>query len=266
LPNGSSRPLPVVIGHEFAGRIVDLGDGDHEFMIGDRVFGLIDFWRNGAAAELASVLPNEVAALPETLSPVQGSTLPIGALTAWQGLVDHGQVKRGDVVLVHGGAGAVGSFAIQIAKEAKATVIATTRGEDSVRFCRTLGADMVVDTSTSAFEQVAGTVDLVFDTVGRNLLERSWAVVRPGGRLVTISGEAEDAPSPDRARAAGIHASWFIVRPDSAQLAELAKRVADGTLSVKIDEIFPLDEAPHAFSGANSRSRLGKTVLKINNC
>jgi NADPH:quinone reductase-like Zn-dependent oxidoreductase len=263
LPDGTRRPLPVIIGHEFAGRVVDVGEGDHAFTVGDRVFGLIDFWRNGAAAELASVLPGEIAALPDALSPVQGATLPIGALTAWQGLVDHGQVKRGDIVLIHGGAGAVGSFAIQIAKQAHATVITTTRGEESVRFCRSLGADMVVDTMSTAFEDIAGSVDVVFDTVGHDLLERSWAVVRPGGRLVTISGEASDAPSPERARAAGIEASWFIVRPDSAQLAELAARVADGRLHVKIDAIFPLDEARHAFSDANARSRLGKTVLKI---
>lgn len=263
LPQGGPRPLPVIVGHELAGRIVDPGDGVHDFAIGDRVFGLIDFWRNGAAAERTIVLPSEIAALPESLTPVQGATLPIGALTAWQGLVDHGQVKRGDTVLIHGGSGAVGSFAIQMAKEANATVIATARGKDSVEFCRSLGADIVVDTTVTAFEGVAGKVDLVFDTVGRDLLERSWAIVRPGGRLVTISGEADDAPSPARALAAGIEASWFIVRPDATQLAELAARVADGRLQVKIDAVFPLDEARHVFSGANAGPRLGKTVLTI---
>jgi NADPH:quinone reductase-like Zn-dependent oxidoreductase len=263
LPSGEPRPLPVIIGHEFAGRVVDPGSAGQTFRPGDRVFGLIDFWRNGAAAELAQVLPSEVAALPASISAVQAATLPIGALTAWQGLVDHGQLKRGDLVLIHGGSGAVGSFAIQIAKDAGATVIATARGEAGTEFCRRLGADMVIDTSISDFEEVAGRVDLIFDTVGGQLLERSWAVVSKGGHLVTISGEAEDAPSAERARSLGIEAAWFIVKPDAAQLAELAARVADGRLLAKVDAVFPLEEAQHVYSDANKRPRLGKTVLSV---
>lgn len=263
LPDGQPRPLPVIIGHEFAGRIVDGASGNHDFTVGDRVFGLIDFWRNGAAAELARVLPGEIARVPEGISAVDAATLPIGALTAWQGLFDHGHLRAGQTVLVHGGAGAVGTFAIQIAKGAKARVIATARGDEAVALCKSLGADVVVDTATQRFEDMADGIDLVFDTVGRDLLERSWAVVPTGGTLVTISGEAEDAPSPDRARELGIEAAWFIVSPNPGQLSQLASWVLDGRIKVKIDAVYPLDDAPRVFREAAGRAHAGKTVLKI---
>ncbi|UPG92573.1 NADP-dependent oxidoreductase [Luteibacter aegosomatissinici] len=263
LPDGRPRPLPVIIGHEFAGRVVDAAAGDHDFTVGDRVFGLIDFWRNGAAAELAHVLPSEIARVPEGISAVDAATLPIGALTAWQGLFDHGHLQAGQTVLIHGGAGAVGTFAIQIAKGAKARVIATARGAESVALCRSLGADVVVDTAAERFEAVAGGVDLVFDTVGRDLLERSWAIVPRGGTLVTISGEAEDAPSPERARELGVSAAWFIVSPDPGQLAQLASWVLDGRIRVKLDAVYPLDDARRVFQEAAGRAHAGKTVLKI---
>lgn len=263
LPDGQPRPLPVIIGHEFAGRIVDGASANHDFTVGDRVFGLIDFWRNGAAAELARVLPGEIARVPEGISAVDAATLPIGALTAWQGLFDHGHLRAGQTVLVHGGAGAVGTFAIQIAKGAKARVIATARGDEAVALCKSLGADVVVDTATQRFEDMADGIDLVFDTVGRDLLERSWAVVSRGGTLVTISGEAEDAPSPDRARELGIEAAWFIVSPNPGQLAQLASWVLDGRIKVKIDAVYPLDDAPRVFREAAGRAHAGKTVLKI---
>lgn len=263
LPDGQPRPLPVIIGHEFAGRIVDGASGNHDFTVGDRVFGLIDFWRNGAAAELARVLPGEIARVPEGISAVDAATLPIGALTAWQGLFDHGHLRAGQTVLVHGGAGAVGTFAIQIAKGAKARVIATARGDEAVALCKSLGADEVVDTATQRFEDMADGIDLVFDTVGRDLLERSWAVVPTGGTLVTISGEAEDAPSPDRARELGIEAAWFIVSPNPGQLSQLASWVLDGRIKVKIDAVYPLDDAPRVFREAAGRAHAGKTVLKI---
>lgn len=263
LPDGRPRPLPVIIGHEFSGRVVQPGTGSHAFAMGERVFGLIDFWRNGAAAELASVLPGEMARVPPGVSQADAATLPIGALTAWQGLFDHGGLLAGQRVLIHGGAGAVGTFAIQIAKASGATVIATARGAEAVELCRSLRADEVVDTSTARFEDAASSVDLVFDTVGRDLLERSWPVVRPGGHLVTISGEADDAPSPERAADLGIDAAWFIVRPDAAQLATLAEWVADGRITVKIDAMHPLSEARAVFQNAAGRPRFGKTVLAV---
>jgi NADPH:quinone reductase-like Zn-dependent oxidoreductase len=166
-------------------------------------------------------------------------------------------------VLIHGGAGAVGTFAIQIAKDAGARVIATARGEDAVALCRALGADLAIDTASERFEDVAGPVDVVFDTVGHELLERSWSFLERGGRLVTISGEAEDAPSPERAAALGIEAHWFIVKPDPAQLSEIVTKVADGRLIVQIDRSYPLAEARKAFADAESRARRGKTVLLV---
>ena len=263
LPSGEPRPLPVIIGHEFAGSVVEVGAGSQRFSVGDRVFGLIDFWRNGAAAEIASVLPDEVALVPPGVSSLDAATLPIGALTAWQGLFDHGKLQAGQTVLIHGGSGAVGSFAIQIAREAGAAVIATVRGDESAALCRELGAPLVIDTKTTRFEDVAASVDLVFDTVGRDLLERSWAVVRKGGRLVTVSGEASDAPSSARASALGISASWFIVRPDPDQLGLLGQWVKEGRIKALIDATFPLQEASRVFAEASSRPHAGKTVLTI---
>jgi NADPH:quinone reductase-like Zn-dependent oxidoreductase len=263
LPDGSKRPLPVIVGHEFAGRIAHVGAATNGFSVGDRVVGLIDFWRNGAAAEQASVLPSEITRLPDAVSAVEASTLPIGALTAWQALFDFARLKAGEAVLIHGGAGAVGTFAIQIAKGVGARVIATARGSGAVALCRELGADEAIDTTTNRFEDVAGPVDVVFDTVGHDLLERSWQFVEPGARLVTISGEADDAPSPERAKKLGIEAFWFIVKPDPAQLAEIVRWVADGRITVQMDRTYRLGEARQAFLDAESRAKRGKTVLTV---
>jgi NADPH:quinone reductase-like Zn-dependent oxidoreductase len=263
LPDGSKRPPPVIIGHEFAGRVAHVGAATNGFSVGDRVVGLIDFWRNGAAAEQASVLPGEITHLPDAVSAVEAATLPIGALTAWQALFDFAALKADQTVLIHGGAGAVGTFAIQIAKGIGARVIATARGGEATGLCRELGADVAIDTTEDRFEDVAGRVDVVFDTVGHDLLERSWHFVRPGARLVTISGEAEDAPSPERAKQLGIEAFWFIVKPDPVQLAEIVRWVADGRITVQVDRAYRLDEARQAFLEADSRAKRGKTVLTV---
>ena len=263
LPDGSKRPLPVIIGHEFAGRVAHVGASTSGFSVGDGVVGLIDFWRNGAAAEQASVLPGEITLLPDAVSAVEASTLPIGALTAWQAFFDFAHLKAGETVLIHGGAGAVGTFAIQIAKGVGARVIATARGDEGVALCRELGADVAIDTKTERFEDVAGAIDVIFDTVGRDLLERSWHFAKPGARLVTISGEAEDAPSPERAKQCGIEAFWFIVKPDPAQLAEIVRWVADGRLIVQMDRTYRLGEARQAFLEADARAKRGKTVLTV---
>ncbi|HVI55689.1 MAG TPA: NADP-dependent oxidoreductase [Luteibacter sp.] len=263
LPDGSKRPLPVIVGHEFAGRVAHVGSATSGFSVGDRVVGLIDFWRNGAAAEQASVLPGEIARLPDAVSAVEASTLPIGALTAWQGLFDFARLKAGETVLIHGGAGAVGTFAVQIAKGIGARVVATARGDEGLALCRELGADVAIDTTQGRFEDSAGAVDVIFDTVGRDLLERSWQFAKPGTRLVTISGEAEDAPSPERAQQLGIEAFWFIVKPDPAQLAEIVRWVADGRIAVQVDRTYRLGEARKAFLDADSRAKRGKTVLTV---
>lgn len=263
LPDGSLRPLPVIIGHEFAGRVVTPGAATSGFAPGDRVFGLIDFWRNGAAAEQASVLPGEIAHLPDGVTAVDACTLPIGALTAWQALFDHAKLAKGETVLIHGGAGAVGAFAIQIAKDAGARVVATVRGKDAVALCLELGAERAIETDSERFEDVAGSVDVVFDTVGHQMLERSWGFLQRGGRLVTISGEAEDAPSPERAAALGIEAYWFIVKPDPAQLDQIVARVADGRIVVQLDRKYPLSEARTVFIEAKDRPRRGKAVLVV---
>lgn len=263
LPDGSARPLPVIIGHEFAGRVASVGSATSGFSVGQRVFGLIDFWRNGAAADRASVLPGEIAHVPATVSSIDACTLPIGALTAWQALFDFARLKQGETVLIHGGAGAVGTFAIQLAKDAGARVIATARGRAAVALCEALGAEHAIDTSVERFEDVAGPVDVIFDTVGHELLERSWSFLQRGGRVVTISGEAEDAPSPERAAALGIEAYWFIVKPDPKQLDQIVKKVEEGRITVRIDRCYPLSDASRAFAEAANRARQGKTILVV---
>jgi NADPH:quinone reductase-like Zn-dependent oxidoreductase len=236
---------PTVPAHEVSGVIAELGYGTTGFEVGDRVFGLTDRNRDGAAAEYIAAEARDLALLPESIDYVTAAALPMTGLTAWQGLFVHANVKRGQTVLIHGAAGGVGSLAVQLAKDVGAHVIGTGRAaaEDVVR---ELGADTFVD--VSHFED-AGPADLVFDTIGGDVLARSAAVVAPGGALVSIS-----APS-----AGGV---YFIVEPNREQLNALAQFVVQGRLKPRIGAVFPVSEAQKAFD-AKGNGVLGKVVLTV---
>jgi NADPH:quinone reductase-like Zn-dependent oxidoreductase len=236
---------PIVPAHEVSGVIAELGYGTTGFKVGDRVFGLTDRNRDGAAAEYIAAEARDLALLPGEIDHVTAAALPMPGLTAWQALFDHGNVKRGQTVLIHGAAGGVGSLAVQLAKDAGAHVIATARpsAEDLVLG---LGADTFVD--VSHFED-AGPVDLVFDTIGGEVLTRSASVIAPGGTLVSIS-----APS-----AGGV---YFIVEPNREQLNALAQFVVQGRIRPQVGAVFSVSDAQKAFD-AKADGVGGKVVLTI---
>jgi len=218
---------------------------------------LSGFDRDGAAAEYVAIPAAYLAPKPRTLSHIQTAALPLAGLSAWQGLFEHGQLVRGQRALIHGAAGGVGSLAVQLARARGAHVIATTSSAN-VEAVHRLGADEVIDHTTTPFEEAIEPVDLVFDTAGGRRLERAPAVLRPGGRLVSI---ATDPPS--EATEHGITALYFVVEPNHKQLAELARLADNGQLRPRVDSVFPLADAREAFQKVAECDHRGKIVLRI---
>jgi NADPH:quinone reductase-like Zn-dependent oxidoreductase len=181
---GKKRVLPIP-GRDLSGVVVELGSGVSAPAAGAQVYAMLDYGRDGAEADYTIALPGELAPKPHTLDAVQAAAVPLSALTAWQGLFDHAHLGAGQTVLIHGGAGGVGVFIVQLAHWASSHVIATASARHR-DFLRELGADEFIDYTTTRFEDVVHTVDLVFDTVGGDTLQRSWQVVKPGGALVSV--------------------------------------------------------------------------------
>lgn len=252
--NNRNRAVP---GHEFSGVVVEVGKSVSEIAAGDVVFGMNDWFEEGATAEYCIARPASLARKPSTLSHAEAASVPIGALTAWQGLIDHAKVQPGERVLVHGGAGAVGLFAVQIAHAQGAHTI-TTVSADNLDFARSLGTDEAIDYRAQSFDQVVAPVDVVFDTVGGEMLERSWRVLRPGGRLVTIVSEAESTED------ARIKAAFFIVEPKGDQLAEISQRLDAGSLRTFVKAVAPFEEAPLAYAKSIPETlHYGKVVIRV---
>ncbi|WP_327233303.1 NADP-dependent oxidoreductase [Streptomyces sp. NBC_01317] len=246
---------PSVPGHELSGVVAELGYGTTGLTVGQRVFGLADWTRNGSLAEYAAVEARNLAPLPADVDHTVAAALPISGLTAWQGLFDHGRLTAGQTVLVHGAAGGVGSVAVQLAREAGARVIATGRSGDRDTALG-LGADVFVDLRADRLEDT-GEVDVVFDVIGGEILDRSAALVRAGGTLVTIA--APPTVRPENGRAV-----FFVVEPDRATLTGLVQRVRDGRLKPAVGEVRPLAEAPAAFApGPSNRRGSGRTIIRV---
>ena len=256
--DGVSR-TPVIPSHEVSGVVFELGSGVSDFKPGDEVYGLIEFDRDGAAAEFVTVPATDLAAKPSTVSHTRAAALPLAGLTALQALVDHAAVQPGEAVLVHGGGGGVGALTVQLAAILGARVTATVRS-DARELVSGFGAGRVIDVRTEAFDESGPVYDIVIDTVGGETLDRSFGVLRRGGRLITLS-----APPPvGRADDYGVTATFFIVVPNRDQLAQLAALVDSGRLRVEIAETFPLDDGRDAFeSGRRSPRRAGKTVIVV---
>lgn len=255
--NGVSR-VPVIPSHEVSGVVSAVADGVMDFVPGDEVYGLIEFDRDGAAADFVAVPAADLAAKPLTVSHTVAAALPLAGLTALQALVDHAAVQPGETVLVHGGAGGVGLLAVQLAVLLGAQVTATVRS-DTTDLLRGCGAQRVIDTRTEAFDEAGAAYDVVVDTVGGQTLDRSFGVLRRGGRLITLS-----APPPDgRADEFGVSATFFIVRPNRDQLTELAALVDGDRLRVAIAQTFPLGEGREAYESRERGGRAGKTVLVV---
>jgi NADPH:quinone reductase-like Zn-dependent oxidoreductase len=243
---------PSVPGHELAGVVTALGYGTTGLSVGQRVFGLADWYRDGTLAEYVAVGARDLAPLPGDVDFAAAASLPISGLTAWQGLFEHGRLRAGQTVLAHGAAGAVGSMVTQLAREAGAHVIGTGRAADR-RKALDFGAHEFVDLAGDALADV-GEVDLVFDVIGGDVQRRSAGLVRAGGTLVTAVGPAEARP------ADGL-AVDFVVEPDRAQLGEIVRRVRDGRLRPHIGTVAALDDAVATFNPTERRP--GKTIIRV---
>jgi NADPH:quinone reductase-like Zn-dependent oxidoreductase len=243
---------PSIPGHELAGVVTALGYGTTGLSVGQRVFGLADWFRDGTLAEYAAVEARNLAPLPGDVDFTVGASLPISGLTAWQGLIVHGRLRAGQRVIAHGAAGAVGSIVTQLAREFGAYVIGTGRAADR-QTALDFGANEFVDLSNDALEDVGG-VDLVFDVFGGDIGKRSARLVRAGGMLVSVVG-------PSEARPADGPAVDFVVESDRAQLGEIVQRVRDGRLRANIGNISTLDDAVAAFNPTERRK--GKTIIRV---
>ena len=243
---------PSVPGHELSGVVAELGYGTTGLTVGQRVFGLIDWARDGSLAEYAAAEARNLAPLPADVDHTVAAALPVSGLTAWQGLFDHGRLTAGQAVLVHGAAGGVGSIAVQLAREAGARVIGTGRAGDKDTVLG-LGADAFLDLQADDLA-AAGEVDVVFDVIGGEILDRSAALVRAGGTLVTIAAPPTVQPKNGRA-------VFFVVEADRLRLADLAARLRDGRLKLRIGAVRPLAEAPAAF--APDHRVPGRTIIRI---
>jgi NADPH:quinone reductase-like Zn-dependent oxidoreductase len=242
---------PSILGHELAGVVTALGYGTTGVSVGQRVFGLADWHRDGTLAEYVAIEARNLAPLPGEVDFTVGASLPISGLTAWQGLFDHGHLQAGQSVLAHGAAGAVGTMVTQLAREAGAYVIGTGRAADRQK-ALDFGAQEFVDLDGDALEDVGG-VDLVFDVIGGDIQKRSARLIRPRGTLVTVVGPAEARP------ADGL-AVDFVVESDRAQLTEIVQRVRDGRLRTNIGTIATLDDAVAALNSTERRN--GKTIIR----
>jgi NADPH:quinone reductase-like Zn-dependent oxidoreductase len=243
---------PSIPGHELAGVVTALGYGTTGLSVGQRVFGLADWYRDGTLAEYIAIEARNLAPLPGDVDFTVGASLPISGLTAWQGLFEHGRLRAGQSVIAHGAAGAVGSMVTQLAREAGAHVIGTGRAADRQQ-ALDFGAHQFVDLDNDVLEDIGG-VDLVFDVIGGDIGKRSARLIRAGGTLVSIVGPAEARPD------AGL-AVDFVVESDRAQLSEIVQRVRDGRLRTNIGGISALDDAVATFNSTVRRA--GKTVIRV---
>jgi NADPH:quinone reductase-like Zn-dependent oxidoreductase len=242
---------PSIPGHELAGVVTVLGYGTTGLSVGQRVFGLADWYRDGTLAEYVAMEARNLAPLPGDVDFTVGASLPISGLTAWQGLFEHGRLRAGQSVIAHGAAGAVGSMVTQLAREAGAYVIGTGRAADRQK-ALDFGVQEFVDLENDTLEDVGG-VDLVFDLIGGDIGKRSARLVRAGGTLVSVVGPAEARPTD------GLTID-FVVESDRAQLNEIVRRVRDGRLRTNIGKVSTLDNAVDTF---NAKERIqGKTIIR----
>lgn len=243
---------PTIPGHELAGVVTALGYGTTGLSVGQRVFGLADWYRDGSLAEYIAIEARNLAPLPGDVDFTVGASLPISGLTAWQGLFDHGRLRAGQSVISHGAAGAVGAMVTQLARLAGAYVIGTGRAADRQK-AFDFGAQEFIDLEHDTLEDV-GKVDLVFDVIGGEIGKRSARLVKSGGTLVSIVGLPEEQLSNGLA-------VDFVVESDRAQLTEIVQRIRDGRLRTNIGSVSSLDEAVATFN--STKRRAGKTVIRV---
>ena len=250
-------PFPFTLGREVAGVIEQVGSQVNTFSVGDEVFALLSFQASGFA-EYVVVKASQVAAKPTSLDFLHASAVPLTSLTAWQALFEHGKLTAGQRVLIHAASGGVGLFAVQFAHAARAYVLATTSGHNA-SYVQELGADQVIDYTTTRFEEVAHDVDVVLEPLGGDVQARSWQTLRPGGTLVAII----QPPSEDEAKKHNVSTAFFSVRPDGSQLADVAAKIDRKEINVVLEKVFDLREAREALQLSETGHVRGKVALRV---
>lgn len=256
-PAVKSDRLPYTPGRDFSGVVEKCGAQATRFEVGDEVFGMVGI-HGGGYAEQAVVDQAAIAAKPPGLDHLHATAIPLAGQTAWQGLFRHGRLQAGQSVLIHGGSGGVGHFAIQFAKARGARVL-TTVSTDNVEFARDLGADVVIDYKTQRFEDHADNLDMVFDLIDGETRERSWSLLKKGGVLVSTLTE----PSQQKAKQFGVRALRYTVEADGEELAEIAGLVAEGKVRPHVQKTFALSAAADALASVEQGHSVGKIVLKV---
>ena len=251
--SGGTR-LGATLSHEFSGEVAAIGNGVDGLAIGQEVYGMNDWFEDGSLADYCITRPDWVAPKPKTLDHVKAASVPIGALTAWQGLFERAKLLAGERLLVHGGAGVVGIFVIQLARRCGAYII-TTASVNDLEFVRKLGADEAIDYKATRFEEAVKNIDVVFDAVGGDTLQRSWGVLSKKGRLVTIASDSA-ATTDER-----IKQSFFIVEPSHQQLIEIGTLLDAGELHTWVNTILPLSRASDAYTGTVNKKGRGKLIV-----
>jgi NADPH:quinone reductase-like Zn-dependent oxidoreductase len=247
----------AIVAHEFSGVIAEVGADVRDFRVGQEIYGTNDWFAEGALAEYCIAQPNDIAPKPAKLTHAEAATVPISALTAWQGLVDRAQLKPDQRVLIHGASGGVGVFAVQLAHDRGAHVIATAAARNR-DFVKQLGADEFIDYTSQRFEDIVHEIDVVFDCVGGETFDRSFRVLKPGGRIITIAASAEAEAANDERR----KQAFFIVEPNQKQLIEVTKLIDAGNLKPVVDAIVPLSSAAAAYDGS-LRNRIGRGKIAV---
>jgi NADPH:quinone reductase-like Zn-dependent oxidoreductase len=253
-----NRAFPITLGGDIAGVVEKVGSKITKFKAGDPVFAYVSLDNSGGYAQYALVTEREAAPKPKSLAYVEAAAVPIVAMTAWQALVDNAKLSAGQTVLIHGGSGGVGSFAIQIAKARGAKVIATASTANQ-EFLKQLGADVAIDYTKQKFEDVAKDVDVVLDSIGRDTLARSYGIVKKGGIIVSLVAR----PKQSELEKHGIRGTALNVEPNSEELAQIGKLIDDKKIKVTVSQTFPLSEAMKAQEQVATGHTRGKIVLKV---
>jgi NADPH:quinone reductase-like Zn-dependent oxidoreductase len=249
--------LPYTLGREVSGIVEICGAQATTYKSGDEVFGMVGVV-GGGYAEKVVVDQRAITRKPREIDHSHAAAIPLAGQTAWQGLFRHGQLRAGQSILIHGGAGGVGHFAVQFAK-AKGARVLTTVSTSNVAFAKSLGADVVIDYQTQRFEDHAAGVDMVFDLIDGETRERSWRLVKPGGTLISTLSE----PSQEKARQLGVRALRYTVEADGAELAEIGELVATGKVTPHVAKTYPLEEAAEALAALEQGHSVGKIVLVV---
>ncbi len=250
--------LPWTIGYDLSGVVTEVGSDVSTLNVGDEVFGRADGMQAGTLAEFAVIKASDLAIKPPSITHAEAASIPLAGLTAWQALTVHGDLQAGQKILIHAGSGGVGTLAIQLAKSLGAFV-ATTTSESNKQLVTDLGADLVIDYKTQKFEDEISDYDMVFDMMGGDTLKRSFAVVKDGGTIVSIKGDAPD----DMAEKTNISFAQFFMNPSGEQLTKLADMISAGTLRAVIDETFPLDQVNAAYDKLEDGHASGKIAIAV---